>query len=41
MSGTTKPTEERELDEIIDKTRYDWHCLKTHLNESKGEGVRG
>jgi hypothetical protein len=40
MSGTTKPKEERELDEIIDKTRYDWHCLKTHL-ERKGEGVSG
>jgi hypothetical protein len=36
MSGTTKPIEERDIDEIIEETRQSWHNLKMHL---QGEEV--
>jgi len=41
MSGTTKPEMEREIDDLIEQTRHDWHRLKLHLDDSKGEGVSG
>lgn len=38
MSGTTKTQEEKEADELITKTRQNWHQLRGYLT-GQGEGV--